>query len=99
MSLPVSAYRVDEVAVLQFSDRNSYRIPDYHRLDLAFIIEGNHKRKKVLDGTWVISFYNVYARKNAYSVFYKDNGMGTLQPYTLSVIGTIVPSVSYSFKF
>jgi hypothetical protein len=98
MSVPVSFYRVDHVPVLQFSERNAYRIPDYHRLDIAFVIEGNHKRKKLWDGTWAISFYNVYARKNAYSVFYADDGEGILQPYKLSVIGTIVPSLSYSFK-
>ncbi len=99
MSLPVSAYRVDGIPVLQFADRNSYRIPDYHRLDLSLILEGSHKRKKLWDGTWIISFYNVYARKNAYSVFYRDNGNGRLLPYKLSVIGSIIPSVSYSFKF
>jgi hypothetical protein len=99
MSVPIAAYTVNDVSILQFSDRNSARIPDYHRLDLALIIEGNHKRKKLWDGTWVISFYNVYARKNAYSVFYKQDERGALQPYKLSVIGSIVPSLSYSFKF
>jgi hypothetical protein len=99
MSLPVSAYTVDGVPIPDFSERNRYRIPDYHRLDLAFIMEGNHKRKKIWDGTWTISVYNVYARKNAYSVFFKDDGDGRLKPYKLSVIGTAIPSLSYSFKF
>jgi hypothetical protein len=99
MSVPESGYLVDGVAVPDFSARNQYRIPDYHRLDIALIIEGNHKRKKILDGTWIISFYNVYARKNAYSVFFQDDGSGQLRPYKLSVIGTIVPSITYNFKF
>jgi hypothetical protein len=99
MSLPVSSYEIDGVPVLNFSDRNLYRIPDYHRLDVAFIIEGNHKRKKLWDGTWVVSFYNAYGRRNAYSVFFQDDGRGDLKPYKLSVIGSIVPSLSYSFKF
>jgi hypothetical protein len=98
MSVPVASYQVDHVPILQFSERNAFRIPDYHRLDIAFVIEGNHKRTKLWDGTWAISFYNVYARKNAYSVFYAHDGEGTLQPYKLSVIGTVVPSLSYSFK-
>jgi hypothetical protein len=99
MSLPIAGYSVDGVPVMTFSDRNKYRIPDYHRLDLAFIIEGTHKRKKILDGTWVLSFYNAYGRKNAYSVFFQDNGKGFYKPYKLSVVGSIVPSLSYSFKF
>jgi TonB-dependent Receptor Plug Domain/CarboxypepD_reg-like domain len=98
-SLPESAYIVDGVPIPEFSERNKYRIPDYHRLDLAFILEGNHKRKKVFDGTWIVSFYNVYSRKNAYSVFFQDKPNGTLTAYKLSIIGSIIPTVSYSFKF
>ncbi|HEY3404387.1 MAG TPA: TonB-dependent receptor [Ohtaekwangia sp.] len=99
VSLPHSTYSVDGVPVLDFPSRNNYRLSDYHRLDVALIIEGNHKRKKVLDGSWTISLYNVYGRKNAYSVFYADDGRGNIKPYKLSVIGSIVPSISYSFKF
>jgi hypothetical protein len=99
MSLPLSSYSVNGIPASNFSERNKYRIPDYHRLDIAFIIEGNHKRKKILDGTWSISVYNVYSRKNAYSVFFKSDGNGALVPYKLSVIGTAIPSISYSFKF
>lgn len=98
MSIPVSAYMVDHVPVMEFTERNSHRLPDYHRLDLALVLEGNHRRKKLWDGTWTLSLYNVYARRNAYAVFYQDNGKGILQPYKLSVIGTIVPSLSYSFR-
>ncbi len=99
MSVPLSSYLVDGVPVLNYSDRNKYRIPDYHRLDIAFIIEGNHKKKKVWDGTWTVSFYNIYFRKNAYSVFYQPDGSNNLQPYKLAIIGTAVPSVAYSFRF
>lgn len=99
VSLPTTLYHVDGVPISGFSERNQYRIPDYHRLDLAFIIEGNHNRKKFWDGNWIFSFYNVYARKNAYSVFFADDGSGYLRPYRLSVIGTVIPSITYNFKF
>ncbi|RAW03313.1 TonB-dependent receptor [Pseudochryseolinea flava] len=98
-SLPTSFYQIDGVSIPNFSERNKFRIPDYHRLDVAFIIEGNHKRKKLLDGTWIVSFYNVYSRKNAYSLYFEDNGKGMVTTYKLSVIGSIIPSVTYSFKF
>lgn len=98
MSVPVSAYQVDHVPVMEFTERNTHRIPDYHRLDLALVLEGNHKRRKLWDGTWTLSFYNVYARKNAYAVFYQSNDNGVLEPYKLSVVGTIIPSLSYGFK-
>jgi CarboxypepD_reg-like domain/TonB-dependent Receptor Plug Domain len=98
VTLPLSGYLVDNMPVSNFSDRNQYRVPDYHRLDFALVIEGNHKRKKFWDGTWAISVYNVYARKNAYSVFFKDDGNGVLRPYKLAIIGTVLPSISYNFK-
>lgn len=99
VTVPLAGFLVDNITVASFSERNQFRIADYHRLDIAFILEGNHKRKKFWDGTWALSFYNVYARKNPYTVFFKDNGDGYLSPYQLSIIGTILPSLSYSFKF
>jgi hypothetical protein len=99
VSIPLSGYIYEDKFIANFSDRNQYRIPDYHRLDLAFVIEGNHRRKKLGDGTWVISVYNVYARKNAYSVFYKTSNIALLQPYRLSIIGTALPSITYNFSF
>lgn len=99
LSLPTSAYNSEGVILADFSNRNQFRIPSYHRLDLAFIVEGSHKRRKLFDGTWVVSFYNVYSRKNVYSVFFQPTDKGELKAYKLSVIGTIIPSISYSVKF
>ncbi len=98
VTVPYSYTSIDNVQIVNFSDRNSYRIPDYHRLDLALVLEGNHKKKKLWDGTWVLSFYNVYGRRNVYTVFYQKNENGVLQPYQMSLIGTVVPSLSYRFK-
>ncbi|MFN8314270.1 MAG: carboxypeptidase-like regulatory domain-containing protein [Cyclobacteriaceae bacterium] len=98
ITLPLSAFTVDNFTVSSFSDRNQFRIPDYHRLDLALVIEGNHKRKKFWDGTWTISIYNVYGRKNPYTIFFKEVRPGILRPYRLAIIGTALPSISYSFK-
>jgi hypothetical protein len=98
VTTPLSGYLVDYMTVASFSERNQYRIPDYHRLDIALILEGSHKRKKFWDGTWALSLYNVYARRNPYTVFFEDDGTGFLRPYQLSIIGTVLPSISYSFK-
>ena len=97
VTLPVTAFSMENFTVSSFSDRNQYRIPDYHRLDVGFVMEGNHKRKKFLDGTWTLSVYNVYGRKNPYSIFFKEARPGILRPYQLSIIGTALPSISYSF--
>ncbi len=99
VSLPQSVYYSDRMAVSDFPDRNTFRLPDYHRLDLAFVIEGNHRRKKLWDGTWTVSVYNVYSRQNAYSIYFQENKNGVLQPYVLSIVASAIPTISYSFKF
>jgi hypothetical protein len=98
ITLPLNAYEIDNITVTSFSERNKFRIPDYHRLDLGFTIEGNHKRRKLFDGTWSFSIYNVYGRKNPYTIFFKEVRPGILRPYRLAVIGTALPSISYTLK-
>ncbi len=46
----------------------------------------------------VVSFYNIYARKNVYTVFYDKNANGLQQAYRMSIVGTVLPSISYRFK-
>jgi hypothetical protein len=99
ISLPSLGYLVDGAPVTDFSERNNDRVADYHRLDIAFVIEGSPRKKKYWEGHWIVSVYNVYGRKNPYSVFFADSGGSTLMPYQLSLIGTAVPSLTYSFKF
>jgi hypothetical protein len=99
VTIPLSIFSYENNAIAYFSSRNQYRIPDYHRLDVALVIEGNHKRAQRVKGTWVFSVYNVYARKNPYSVFFKSTGNGVPKAYQLSIIGTVFPSISYNMRF
>ena len=99
VTVPYSYAVINHIPIVNFSERNQYRVPDYHRLDLALVMEGNHRRKKVWDGTWVLSLYNVYARKNVYTIFYRKNENGLQQAYQMSIVGTILPSLSYRFRF
>ena len=99
VTLPLTAFSYENFVVSSFSERNKYRMQDYHRLDLGLVIEGSHKRKKIWDGTWTISIYNVYGRRNPYSIFFKEARPGILRPYRLAIIGTALPSISYSLKF
>jgi hypothetical protein len=99
VTIPASAFPVEHSTVALFSARNQYRIPDYHRLDIAIVLEGNHKKNKWASGTWVFSIYNVYGRRNPYTIFFKSSGNGLPQPYELSIVGTILPAISYNIKF
>ena len=86
--------------------RNNVRIPDYHRLDLSVTRKGKIKEGKRWSGDWVFSIYNMYSRRNAFSIFMKqeDQRVPVGSPvdtdaYRLSVIGSFIPSISYNFKF
>ena len=81
-----------------YTDRNTYRIPDYMRLDLAFNIEPTHKLTSFLHTSFSIGVYNALARKNAYSVYYVTE-YGRVKGYKLSVFGTAIPYVSLNIRF
>ncbi|MEO9477362.1 MAG: TonB-dependent receptor [Cyclobacteriaceae bacterium] len=99
VTIPLSAFRYENTTIAYYSGRNQYRIPDYHRLDLALVMEGNHKVDTRVKGRWVFSIYNVYGRKNPYSIFFQVSDASIPQPYQLSIIGTVFPSVSYNLEF
>jgi hypothetical protein len=96
ITIPVSKFSYDAyLAALNYSSRNEYRIPDYHRLDLSLTITGKELKNSRFNGEWVISVFNVYARKNAYSIYFNKYG----RAYKLSVLGSMFPSVTYNFSF
>ncbi|MFZ9503454.1 MAG: TonB-dependent receptor [Cyclobacteriaceae bacterium] len=99
VSAPFAGYVIDNISIGNFSERNQYRIPDYHRLDLGVVLEGGHRRNKRISGSWSLSVINLYGRRNPYTVFFKGQPNGIFNAYTISVIGTMIPSVSYNFKF
>jgi hypothetical protein len=81
-----------------YSDRNKYRIPDYMRLDLAFNIEPTHKLTSFLHTSFSVGVYNALARKNAYNIYYVNEG-SDVKGYKLSVFGTAIPYVSLNIRF
>ncbi|HEY9559635.1 MAG TPA: TonB-dependent receptor [Anseongella sp.] len=79
--------------------RNNYRIAPYHRFDLSATLKGREGKK--WRGSWVFSFYNIYHRRNPYSVFFRQNPDNPVQTQAirLSIVGTIIPAVTYNFSF
>ncbi len=99
MTVPYAKARVSNVVTLPvYLDRNQQRIPDYHRLDLSLTWEKNPARKTRYWYSWTFSVYNLYARKNAYSVFYRFSSYSTGDANKLSIFGSAIPSLTYNFK-
>lgn len=105
VTLPEQKYTFEGKQVVYYSDRNKYRMPTYHRIDVSITLDENLRRKRMWKGSWTFSIYNLYGRKNAYSVFYRKDASIQLADknqyaiYKLSVIGVPVPSITYNFKF
>jgi hypothetical protein len=97
VTYPVSIYYMDGIQFVDYADRNSYRIPDYFRLDFSINLEGNLKERKLFHSYWMLNFYNLTGRKNAYSVYFQ-NDEGTINGYKLSIFGQMVVTLSWNFK-
>lgn len=104
VTLPELKYDIRGTQIVYFSDRNKYRMPDYHRLDISISQSESLKLYKKWKGYWTFSLINVYGRKNAYSVFYRRTrsfynyeGHSTLNK--LYIIGRPIPVLTYNFVF
>jgi hypothetical protein len=97
ITYPTSVYYQNGMQITGFSMRNEYRLPDYFRIDLSINIEGNLKKRKLAHGSWSISCYNITSRKNPYSVVFQ-NVDGVIKGYKISILGQIIPSISYNLK-
>ncbi len=88
------------------NSRNNVRIPAYHRLDISATLKGKKKPGKKFQGEWVFSIYNLYNRRNPFSIFFRQdqirpaaNVAVATEAVKLSVIGSFIPSIAYNFKF
>lgn len=98
ITLPVAEYYLNGSYRAYYSDRNQFRIPDYFRTDFSVNIEGNHKVKKLAHSSWTAGLFNVTGRRNPYSVYFTSEN-GAIKGYKLSIFGTIIPFITYNFKF
>jgi hypothetical protein len=81
--------------------RNNFRIAPYHRLDLSATLTPWRNANRKFKSNWVFSIYNVYNRRNPYSVYFRSNKDDRLQTEAIrfSVVGSFVPAVTYNFNF
>jgi hypothetical protein len=98
VTFPSGRYAVDGNIVPYYTERNSYRMPDYHRLDIG--LTWQRKKTATFESNWNFSIYNVYARANAYAInFQQDpNNPTKMQAVQLSLF-RFVPAITYNFKF
>ena len=111
-TLPESRYFFEGQIIDQIGERNSFRLPHYHRLDFSAVYtpsnqsagetaQGSGRRR--YKGEWVFAIYNVYSRLNPFFIYLDNEGslqQGPLQIQAKKVsLFPIIPSVTWNFKF
>lgn len=97
LTAPSAKYIMADKMQYYYAERNGYRAPDYHRLDVSFNRTSVHENYTT---QWSFGVYNIYAHSNPFMIMFKDDptkssGIKTSQISLLNFI----PSVSFSIKY
>ncbi len=98
VTFPSGKYEIAGQVLNYYTERNGYRMPDYHRLDLG--VTWQRKKTKNFESSWNFSLYNVYGRENAYTItFQQDPDDPTKTQAVQTTLFRWIPSFTYNFKF
>lgn len=98
VTFPSGKYQIDGQTYYVYTQRNGYRMPNYHRLDIG--VTWLRKNTKKFESSWNFSIYNVYAHQNAYSISFRENADDPTKTEAVQTsLFRLVPSITYNFKF
>jgi CarboxypepD_reg-like domain/TonB dependent receptor/TonB-dependent Receptor Plug Domain len=99
VTYPNGQYQYLGITIPSYGLRNENRLPAYHHLDISATLTPRKNNNRNWKGEWVFSIYNLYNRKNAAAINFRQNSQtGTNEAVKTSIFG-MVPAVSYNFKF
>ena len=101
ITYPNARYEWQGFVGASYDNRNGARIPDYHRLDLSATYDMDVDKSRRWKSSLSFGLYNVYSRRNAFSVFFRQNAEdpSITEAVRYSVLGSMIPSVTYNFTF
>ncbi|MDR0790034.1 MAG: TonB-dependent receptor [Bacteroidales bacterium] len=98
VTFPSGKYEIDGRWVSYYTERNAYRMPNYHRLDVG--LTWQVRKTKRYESSWNFSVYNAYGAKNAYTItFETDENDPTRTRAIKTILFRWVPSFTYNFRF
>lgn len=99
ITFPSGKYTLNGNTMFYYTERNGYRMPNYHRLDLSATYEPKLTHKR-FHSSWSFGLYNAYNRKNAYIIDFRENenNPNITEAYRIALFG-MIPSVTWNFKF
>ena len=93
---PSGKYQIEDNWIYYYAERNGYRAPDYHRLDVSAVWTKKYRRST---HEWVFSIYNLYNRYNPFLINFEDSENGARTKAKQYSLFGIVPSVAFNIKF
>lgn len=98
VTFPSGKYELSGMQVPYYTERNGYRMPAYHRLDIG--LTWTTRKTEKTERSWNFSIYNAYGRQNAYMIRFLQNEYNPAQTEAVQIaLFTWVPAVTYNFKF
>lgn len=98
VTFPSGKYEMDGEIRFLYTDRNAHRMPDYHRMDIGATWKFSKKRN--YDSSLNFSIYNLYGRKNAFTIDFEEDPQDPSKTRAvMTYLFTIMPSVTYNFRF
>ena len=92
---PSGKYAIEQNYIYYYAERNGYRAPDYHHLDVGATWT-NHKGRRTYQ--WAFGVYNLYNRYNPFLINFEDSQNGARTRAVQYSLFGIVPYVSFNFK-
>ncbi len=98
ITFPSGKYNINGQTAFYYTERNGYRMPNYHRLDIGATLQG--KKTAKTDRSWTFSIYNAYSHENAFAInFQTDKNNPQKTEAVQTTLFKIVPAITYNFKF
>jgi hypothetical protein len=99
VTMPLGTFPFKGGQYTYYSERNGYRLPPSHRLDLSLTLKSREKPKKHWRSEWTASVYNVYDRHNIFSYYFKETSdSGKSELHAIYLPGSI-PMITCNFYF
>ena len=100
VTFPTGRFVYGNMVAPVYSDRNDYRMPAYHRLDVGMTWIPNAKKARRWTNSWTLSVYNAYNRHNAFVInFVKNKENPNIMEAEMIYLFPIIPAITYNFRF
>lgn len=99
VTFPTGRAVIDGAVVPIYSDRNAYRMRDYHRLDFSMTL---HQKPTDKQFKWdlVFSVYNAYNRHNTWAINFVQDAENPYVTYAeQTYLFGVIPAITFNFRF